>query len=338
MLRNPKQKMFHLVPTNLNIDFLKISRPFVWLSTVAIILSIVGIFTKGLNMGIDFTGGAEVTVQTPHDWNIAKVREVLKAGDIKDPSVVQLGEKSESQYLVKIQAAPSELPTISAKVQQAMEKGAGAGQYQILKADVVGPQAGERLRNSAIFSLFYAAIGILFYITLRFDVRFAPGIVRALALDVIIVLGVWVVMQKEFTLMIVAALLTIAGYSCNDTIVIYDRIREFSKAHPDWGLERVINRSINLNLGRTILTILCTLLVVVSMYFLGGPVLQDFSFALIIGFLVTGISTLFLANPLVLYMEQRRQARAEALKSKPKSASPTKGGSSKGAKGAKVTT
>ena len=133
-------------------------------------------------------------------------------------------------------------------------------------------------------------------------------------------IGVWIVMQKEFTLMIVAALLTIAGYSCNDTIVIYDRIREFSKAHPDWSLERVINRSINLNLGRTILTIMCTLFVVVSLYLFGGPVLQDFSFALIIGFVVTGISTLFLANPLVLYMEKRRQARAESLASAKKTA------------------
>jgi preprotein translocase subunit SecF len=314
MLKNPNQKMFHLVPTNLNIDFLKLSPPFVWLSTILIVLSLIGLFTKGLNFGIDFTGGAEISIHAPQGWDLPKVREALVSEGIKDPAVVQLGDSAENQYLIKIQSSAEELKQISAKVDNALKAKAGAGNYQILKADVVGPQAGERLRNSAFLSLFYAGLGILFYITLRFDVRFAPGIVRALALDVIIVIGVWIVMQKEFTLMIVAALLTIAGYSCNDTIVIYDRIREYSKAHPDWSLERVINRSINLNLGRTILTILCTLLVVVSLYLFGGPVLQDFSFALIIGFLVTGISTLFLANPLVLYMEKRRQARADSAK------------------------
>jgi preprotein translocase subunit SecF len=182
------------------------------------------------------------------------------------------------------------------------------------KVDVVGPQAGERLKTSAILSILYAALGILCYITLRFDVRFGPGILRALLLDVILVLGVWVLLQREFNLMIVAALLTIAGYSCNDTIVIYDRIREFSKSHPHWTLEQVINRSINLNLGRTVLTVLCTCFVVVSLWLMGGPVLADFAFALLIGFGISIFSTIFVANSMVLYMEKRRLAKAEAVR------------------------
>lgn len=305
--------MLNLIPTDTNIDFLRISKPFIILSTVLIVLSLAGIFTKGLNLGIDFTGGAEVAIQAPADWNITQLRAALEEGGLKDPTVVQFGEAEKHQYLAKIQATPEELKEVSGRVEAALAAKLQPGQYQILKADVIGPQAGERLRNSAILSLLYAALGILFYITLRFDIRFAPGIVRALALDVVMTLGIWVLLQKEFTLMIVAALLTIAGYSCNDTIVIYDRIREYAKTHPDWSLDRVINRSINLNLGRTLLTALCTLFVVVSLWLLGGPVLADFAFAMMIGFLVSIFSTLFLANPLVLYMEKRRLARQAKL-------------------------
>ena len=313
MVKNSKQRMIHLIPTGTNIDFLKISKPFVWASTVAIVLSIVGLFTVGLNLGIDFTGGAEVAIQAPADWNITQLRAALDEGGVKDPIVVQYGDASEHRFLAKIQADPEKLKEVSGKVEAALAAKLQPGQYQILKADVIGPQAGERLRSSAILSILYAALGILFYITMRFDLRFAPGIVRALALDVILVVGIWIVLQKEFNLMIVAALLTIAGYSCNDTIVIYDRIREYGKTHPNMPLDQVINKSINLNLGRTILTVLCTLFVVVSLWLLGGPVLADFSFAMLIGFAVSVISTLFLANPLVLYMEKRRQARQAKL-------------------------
>jgi len=146
-------------------------------------------------------------------------------------------------------------------------------------------------------------------------VRYAPGVLRALAVDVIITLGIWVLIQREFNLTVLAAVLTIAGYSCNDTIVIYDRIRDYTHAHPDWPLEKAINRSINLNLGRTVLTIGCTLLMVLSLFFLGGPVLQDFSLPLLIGFTISIPSTIFVANPMILYMEKRRIAKLAHAKS-----------------------
>lgn len=173
----------------------------------------------------------------------------------------------------------------------------------------MGPQAGEELRFSAIFSVLAAALGILIYITFRFDFRFAPGIVRALLFDVISTLGIWILIGKEFNLSTVAALLTIAGYSCNDTIVIYDRIRDFSKSHSGMSLYDVVNKSINLNLGRTILTVLCTNFVVVSLWLLGGPVLGDFALAMLIGFSISVPSTIFVANPMVMYMEKRIHAK-----------------------------
>ncbi len=305
--------MMQLIPTDLNIDFLKLSRPFVMASTIAVVLSLVGLFTKGLNLGIDFTGGAETTLKAPAGYDIGKVREALKSGGLGEPTVVQIGTPEDNEYLVKIQAAESELKTITERVDGAFAKAAGAGNYQILKSDVVGPAAGEKLKESAALSIFYAAIGILLYITLRFDLRFAPGIVRALLMDVVVVVGIWVLLQKEFTLTVVASLLTVAGYSCNDTIVIYDRIREYSKLYPNWTIEQVINKSININLGRTFLTVICTLFVVVSLWLLGGPVLEDFAFAMLIGFSVSVYSTIFVANPMIVFMEKRRLARQVAM-------------------------
>jgi preprotein translocase subunit SecF len=300
-----ESKFFHLIPTNLNIDFLKISKPFVWASTFAVILSIVGIFTKGLNFGLDFAGGAEVEVRVPQTWDIGKVRGALEQGGVRDASVVQIGQPQDAEYLIKIKSNEPDLNAITKKIEMTFQQNVGKdGAVTILRSDIVGALAGNQLRRAAIISLFYAALGILIYISLRFDFRFAPGIVRALLLDVVVVVGAWVLMQKEFNLNTVAALLTIAGYSCNDTIVIYDRIREFSKAHRDQTLYQIVNRSINLNLGRTVITIMCTLFVVVALWIWGGPILSDFALAMMLGFAVSAYSTIFVANPMILFMEK----------------------------------
>ena len=293
--------MFHLIPTNLNVDFLKISRPFVVASTVFVVASVVLLFTKGLNFGVDFTGGTEVQIEVPVGWDTAKVRESLEKGGMKDIAVIKIEDSKTPQFILKTQ----DTQEVGARVEKALTSELKAGEYQIMKVDLVGPQAGEELRYSAIFSVLAAALGILIYITFRFDFRFAPGIVRALLFDVIAVLGVWIMIGKEFNLSTVAALLTIAGYSCNDTIVIYDRIRDYSKSHTNMTLYQVVNKSINLNLGRTVLTVLCTNFVVVALWLLGGPVLGDFAFAMLIGFTISVFSTIFVANPMVMYMEKR---------------------------------
>lgn len=270
-------------------------------STLFVVLSVVLVFTKGLNYGVDFTGGAELQVEVPANWDTAKLREVLKQGGMPDVGVIRIEDAKKQEFIIKTQD-----PTIvSDKVEKILATQLKQGEYQILKADIVGPQAGEELRYSAIVSVLAAALGILIYITFRFDFRFAPGIVRALLFDVIAVVGVWIMMGKEFNLSTVAALLTIAGYSCNDTIVIYDRIRDYSKTHPHLSLYEVVNKSINLNLGRTVLTVLCTNFVVVALWLLGGPVLGDFAFAMLIGFSISVFSTIFVANPMVMYMEKR---------------------------------
>lgn len=303
-----KPYFFQFIPTTLNVDFLKISKPFIWFSTLIVALSIIGVFTKGLNYGLDFAGGAEVEIRTPQSWSINKVRDMLSSGGIEDASVVQIGNAEESQYLIKVKSS-DELNEISKKIESTLRSTTVGEEILVVRSDVVGSLAGEQLRSAAFISLFYAALGIFIYIALRFDFRFAPGIVRALLLDIVVVLGAWVLMQKEFNLNTIAALLTVAGYSCNDTVVIYDRIRDLTKQHPDWPLSQIVNRSININLGRTIITVVCTLFVVVALWFLGGPVLSDFALAMMLGFGISAYSTIFVANPMILFMEKRRVAR-----------------------------
>lgn len=308
--------MIQLISPNLNIDFLGKSKPFIFLSTALAIGSIVLLFTKGLNYGIDFTGGAEVQVRAPQGWDIGKVRSELDGGGLKDPRVVQIGDAAGNEYLIRVQADAENLTHVSETVSKILTEKGGAGSFEIKRADVVGPAAGATLRSSAILSFLYAMICIVAYIAIRFDIRYAPGVVRALAIDVTTTVGIWVIMGWEFNLTVLASLLTIAGYSCNDTIVIYDRIRDYTKSHPDWSLEQAINRSTNLNLGRTILTTVCTLMVVVSLWLLGGPVLGDFALPMLIGFTVSIPSTLFVATPMIVFMEKRRLAQKAAFSSR----------------------
>jgi preprotein translocase subunit SecF len=306
--------MIHLIRPDLNVDWLSKSKWFVTLSTVLVVVSFILLYTPGLNYGIDFTGGAVIQLKVPPTWDIAQVRKELDEGGIKDPNIVQIGEVSQHEFLVKVQSTAEKLSLVSDTVQKIMTAKAGAGNFELQKVDVVGPAAGANLRSSAFLSIFFALICISVYITFRFDTRYAPGVLRALAFDVIVTMGVWVLLQREFNLTVLASVLTIAGYSCNDTIVIYDRIRDYTKTHPHWSLRDCINQSINLNLGRTVLTVICTLFVVVSLYALGGPVLEDFALPMLIGFSISVPSTLFVANPLILYMENRRLEKINSNK------------------------
>lgn len=307
-----KHKFFELIPHDVGFDFLKWGKPFVWGSTVAAVVSLIAIVTPGLNYGIDFTGGAEVHVKLPGTQDTTWIRNAMSAQKLEG-EVVRLGEEKEAEFLIKVQASAEQLASVSGKVSQALDtKLAGQGKAEIKRTDVVGPKAGSTLRRSAFLSIFYALIAISIYIGFRFDARYAPGVLRALLVDVTTALGVWVAMRWEFNLTVLAAILTIAGYSCNDTIVVYDRIRDLMKMHPNWEIEKIVNLATNQNLGRTILTTLCTLLTVVSLFALGGPVLRDFSLPLLIGFTVSIPSTLFVATPLIVTMEKRRLAKLNA--------------------------
>jgi preprotein translocase subunit SecF len=303
--------MFELIRPGTKIDFAGKRHIFVGLSILSVIGSIVLLGTKGLNYGIDFTGGAEVQVRAPQGWDIARVRSEMEKGDIKGLRVVQLGDSSAAEFLIKAQGSESELNQVAARVEGVLKNSAGEGKYEIQRTDVVGPAAGSSLRTSGFLSMFYALICILIYVAVRFDVRYAPGAVLALLHDSVLVLGVFVLTQKQFDLLTLAALLALIGYSNNDTIIVFDRVRETLHAHPKLSIEEAVNKATNETLGRTILTSLTTFFSAAALWAFGGPVIHDFAFTFAIGIIIGSYSSIFVASAFVIYFTKYREQKEQ---------------------------
>jgi len=311
--------MFELIRPGTQIDFAGKRHFFAGLSIVSVIAALALFFVKGLNYGIDFTGGAEVQIRAPQGWDIGRVRDEMSRGDLRGLKVVQLGDSRESaEFLIKAQGAETELNQVSQKVEQVLAKGSGPGQYEIKRVDVVGPAAGSTLRKSGFLSMFYALLCILIYVALRFDVRYAPGAVLALFHDTAITIGVFILTQKQFDLLTLAALLALIGYSNNDTIIVYDRVRETLHAEPKLSIEAAVNKATNETLGRTILTSLTTFLSAGALWLFGGPVIHDFAFTFMIGIVIGSYSSIFVASSLVIYITHYRQKRAGRVSTKKK--------------------
>ncbi len=297
--------MFVIIPKNTNFDFVGKRKLFVSLSFIFIIASIALVFTKGLNYGIDFTGGAEVVLKFNKNFTIGELRTDLEKAGFVNLSIQELGDNASAEarsftYRLKFRGDEKDLQQSSLKVDQVLAAKLQKSEYEILSVDVVGPQAGSELRKSGFLSIFYALLCILIYVAIRFDYAFSPGAVIALLHDSLITIGVFVLTQKEFSLQSVAAILTIIGYSNNDTIIVYDRIRESMKLHPNLSIEENINRSINETLSRTILTSLCTLFVVVSLMVWGGGVIHDFAYTMFIGIIIGTYSSIAIASPILI--------------------------------------
>jgi preprotein translocase subunit SecF len=301
--------MIELIRPGTNIDFAGRRHLFIAISIFMVIGSLVLLGTKGLNYGIDFTGGAEVQVRAPQGWDIGKVRSAMEKGEIKGLRVVQLGEANSPEFLIKAQGTESELNQVSQTVEAILKSASGAGQYEIKRVDVVGPAAGSSLRQSGFLSMFYALLCILIYVALRFDVRYAPGAVLALFHDTVLTIGVFVITQKQFDLLTLAALLALIGYSNNDTIIVYDRVRETLQANPKLSIEEAVNKATNETLGRTILTSLATFFTAASLWLFGGPVIHDFAFTFSIGIVIGSYSSIFVASSLVIYITQYKARR-----------------------------
>jgi preprotein translocase subunit SecF len=307
--------MFELIRPGTKFDF--VGKRYLWagLSVLAMLGTLILLFTKGLNYGIDFTGGAEVQIRTPATWEIDNVRKEMEAGGLNHVKVQQIGEPAAHQFLLKTQGDESTLNTIAQKVTGVLNKSFKPGEYEIQRVDVVGPAAGSSLRMSGFLSMFYALLCILLYVTIRFDYRYSPGAVLALAHDSLITVGVFILTQKQFDLQILAALLALIGYSNNDTIIVYDRVRETLHAHPELKIEQAVNRAINETLGRTILTSLCTFFTVFALWALGGKVIEDFAFTLMVGIVVGAYSSIFIASSIVImisHYDEKRIAKAKA--------------------------
>jgi preprotein translocase subunit SecF len=313
--------MFEIISHKTNIDFVSRRHIFVGLSVLAIIVTTVLLFTKGLNYGIDFKGGAEVQVRFTEDMDVGTLRKDLEDAGLKNLTIQALGAAGQAgnrEFLAKMGVEDSNLQKVGDKVEQALLAKMPKEKFEIQRVDVVGPQAGEQLRKSGFLSMLYALLCIFIYVAIRFDSRYSPGAVAALVHDTFITLGIYVITQREFSLQILAALLTIIGYSNNDTIIVFDRVRESLRNFPNRSLEENINRSINETLGRTILTSLCTVLVTTALYIFGGGVIRDFAFTMSIGIVVGCYSSVFVASPLLIYIthwQERHGGKAQPSRS-----------------------
>jgi preprotein translocase subunit SecF len=280
------------------------------LSLILVIASFVMFFTKGLNYGVDFRGGVEVQVKFNQKVELGELRELMKAGQVPLSQLQSIGDDNSNEFLLKLESDKGDLNAVSNQVSSVLNAKFGEGKFEILKNDIVGPKAGAELRTSAFKALMWAILAIMIYLALRFDYKFAPGAIAALIHDVTIIIGAFILTQKEFSLQIVAALLAIIGYSVNDTVVIYDRVREIETMHPHLSTVETINRALNETMSRTIITSLTVLGVSVVMLVWGGSVIHDFFFAMTIGVILGVYSTIFIAIPMTAFYEKMTSKKA----------------------------
>jgi len=297
--------MISIVKPEINIDFLGRRWIAFLLSSILILASILSIVLKGgLNFGIDFAGGTLVQVRFTNETTPGEIRKVLNEIGLRDSIIQQYSEKGGNEYIIRFKNTSSKNEGLSDRVQETFQKRYGQNGFEIRRVEVVGPQVEKELRYKALMALIYGMIGILVYIGFRFEFRFALGGVLALVHDVTVTIGAFSITDREFTLPVLAAVLTIVGFSINDTIVIYDRIRENRRKMAGKKLELIMNSSINETLSRTILTSGTVLFVVIALFILGGSVIHDFAFALIVGVIAGTYSTVFVASPIVLLWEK----------------------------------
>ncbi len=274
-------------------------------SILLILISIGSLATKGLNLGIDFTGGYLIEAGYQDDVNLEKIRKALNDGDFNDVQVQNFG--SSKDIIVRI--APREgvnKATIGDTVLSILKSTSEQG-VEMRRVEYVGPQVGEELRDDGGIALLVALGGILIYISLRFQLKSAVGAILALIHDVVITVGIFSLLQIEFDLSVLAAILAVIGYSLNDTVVVLDRIRETFRSIRKTSPEDILNISINETLGRTIVTSLTTLLVLFALFFLGGEIIHGFALALIIGVIIGTYSSIYIASSALMTMNIHKQ-------------------------------
>jgi preprotein translocase subunit SecF len=276
-------------------------------SGLLILAVLILLLAKGPKLGVDFAGGTMVHLKFNQNVTIGEIRQALENSVAADSVVQDFGGGGSNEFLIRLDTKPDQLGTVGREVRSGLSDQFGADQFEVRRVESVGPKVGKDLRRRGILSVIVAMIMMGAYIWFRFELRFGLGAILALFHDVLITIGALVLANYEFDLPIVASLLTIAGYSVNDTVVVCDRIRENMRKHRREGLEKIINMSINETLSRTILTTATSLLVLFALFFLGGGVIRPFAFALIIGFLSGVYSTVFIATPVILALEKGRR-------------------------------
>ena len=315
---------FELVPSGTQIDFIGRAKLCATLSALVILISLAMIPVRGIRLGVDFAGGTEMQVRFDPGVGAdeGRIRVALaEANAVDDPSVIRFGDAASREFLIKFKGGEEVDPEL---VSENGESGAeddpvtasidrvelveaalaeAVGGLSVQRVDFVGPRVGAELRSDGLWALFWASLAILIYVTIRFSSRFAPGAVVAVLHDLLVTAGIFVILGMEFDLRILAAMLAILGYSLNDTIIIYDRIRENMELRTKAALAELLNESVNQTLSRTVLTSGTTLTALLCLYFLGGEVIRPFAFAMLIGVVVGTYSSIYVAAPLLLLLE-----------------------------------
>lgn len=295
-----------LLSGNTNINFMGKGKLALSLSVLVLAGCVVSLLIRGMNLGLDFTGGSIIEVSYPASVEIPLVRDTLQKAGFGDAQTQHFGTSSE----VLIRIPPRQGLTsadLSNQVINALKVMEGGAAVEMRRVEFVGPQVGGELVEQGVLAMLIALLGILIYVAFRFEWRLAVGTIAATVHDVVFTVGVFSLLQIEFDLTVLAAVLAVIGYSVNDTVVVLDRIREnFRRMRKETTLE-VMNSAINQTLSRTLMTSVTTLLAVIVLYFFGGPAMRGFSIAMIIGIVVGTYSSIYIASATALYLGVSRE-------------------------------
>ncbi len=294
-----------IINSDTHFDFMGKIKMAMTISGLVILIGLGSIaLSGGLKYGIDFAGGTLIQLQFKTPPDIEVIRDGLKTIALGESTIQEFGSKRD--ILIRVQRSEEKLEAVGSKVRNSLGEKFNKEDITIERVEMVGPKVGRDLREKALLSILYAIIGIVIYISWRFELQYAVAAIIALVHDVLVTLGAFSILDKEFTLVIIAAFLAIIGYSLNDTIVVFDRIRENLRRRGKNTLVQIINASINQTLSRTLLTSGTTLMVVIALFFFGGEIIHDFSFALLVGILVGTYSSIFIASVFLVYWNSRR--------------------------------
>ncbi|MAF77404.1 MAG: protein translocase subunit SecF [Halobacteriovoraceae bacterium] len=307
--------MMEIINPNTKFTFSKHYTVTSLISIILVAASLFGLFTK-MKYGVDFRGGAEIQVKFQESIDLNQMRGTLKEEGFK-VQVQQIGEVGNHEFLLKVAADEDNLNAVTDKVSKALTTDYASQGVEIRKVDIVGPKAGKELRFSGFQAMLWALIAIMVYIGLRFDFKYSPGAIIALFHDVAIILGVFAFTGTEFTLQTVAALLAVIGYSVNDTVIVYDRVREHEQKFSHLPLKLQIDNAINETLSRTFLTSGTTLFISATMFFFGGLAIRDFFLAITLGVVIGTYSSIYVAAPVTLIFQKltgTNEGSAEGVK------------------------
>jgi len=300
-----------LVPKNTSWDFFSRSKLWIGISIVLVVLSLLSFFIQSLNFGIDFRGGTSIRTESSKPIDVADYRSALSSLDLGDITISEVFDPNfaddQNVAMIRIQAQPGQEAATSTLVENSLQKLREVSEdIRFVSVESVGPKVSGELIKTAIIAVILAISAVLFYIWIRFEWQFAIGAISALIHDVILTIGIFSALQIKFDLAIIAAILTIVGYSLNDTVVVFDRVRENLRKFKKRSLVEVMNLSINETMSRTVMTSVTTLLALISLFILGGDVIRGFVFAMIWGVVVGTYSSIFIASAILLWTGVKR--------------------------------